>query len=44
MTNEEIIEELELMRKYNYTLAPMEVFDRAIKALKEAQMEGEEND
>jgi len=33
MTNEEVIKELELMRKFNYTLAPMEVFDLAIKAL-----------
>lgn len=33
MTNKEVIKELELMRKFNYTLAPMEVFDIAIKAL-----------
>lgn len=35
MTNEEAIKELELMRKFNYTLAPMKVFDLAIKALEE---------
>ena len=35
MTNKEAIKELELMRKFNYTLAPMEAFDLAIKALEE---------
>lgn len=33
MTNEETIKEIENMRKFNYTLAPMEVFDKAISAL-----------
>lgn len=33
MTKEEAIKELENMRKFNYTLAPMEVFDMAIEAL-----------
>lgn len=33
MTNEEVIKELENMRKFNYTLAPDEVFNKAIKAL-----------
>lgn len=33
MTREEAIKELENMRKFNYTLAPMEVFDMAINAL-----------
>lgn len=35
MTNEEIIKELQNMRKFNYTLAPDEVFDKAIKALEQ---------
>ena len=34
MTNEEVIVEIENMRKFNYTLAPNEVFDLAIDALK----------
>ena len=34
MTNTEIIAELENMRKFNYTLAPDEVFEAAISALK----------
>ena len=33
MTREEVIKELENMKKFNYTLAPLEVFDMAIKAL-----------
>ena len=33
MTKEEAIKELENMKKFNYTLAPLEVFDMAIKAL-----------
>ena len=33
MTREEVIKELEKMKKLNYTLAPLEVFDMAIKAL-----------
>ena len=33
MTREEAIKELENMKKFNYTLAPLEVFDMAIKAL-----------
>lgn len=35
MTNKEAIKELELMRKFNYILAPIEAFDLAIKALEE---------
>lgn len=34
MTKEEAIVEIENMRKFNYTLAPNEVFDMAIEALK----------
>lgn len=33
MTNEEVIKELENMRKFNYTLAHDEVFNKAIEAL-----------
>ena len=33
MTTEEIIDEIENIRKFNYTLAPDEVFDKVIKAL-----------
>lgn len=35
MTDEEIIKEIENIRKFNYTLAPDEVFDRIISALSE---------
>lgn len=35
MTNAEIIAELKYIRRYNYTLAPEEVFYRAIEALSE---------
>jgi hypothetical protein len=35
MTKEEVIEEIENMRRFNYTLAPNEVFDIAIEAVKE---------
>ena len=35
MTNAEIIAELKYIRRYNYTLAPEEVFYRAIRALSE---------
>ena len=38
MTNKEAIKELEFMRKFNYTLAPVEVFDLAIKALEDRPM------
>ena len=34
MTREEAIKEIQNMRKFNYTLAPEEVFDMAIGALK----------
>ncbi len=34
MTKEEVIKELENMKKFNYTLAPLEVFDIAIRSLK----------
>jgi len=34
MTDEEIIKEIENIRRFNYTLAPDEVFDRAISTLK----------
>ncbi len=40
MTNEEVIREIENIRKFNYTLAPDEVFDRAISALKESRSKG----
>ena len=33
MTREEAIKEIKNMAKFNYTLAPTEVFDMAIKAL-----------
>jgi len=33
MTREEAIKEIENIKKFNYTLAPLEVFDMAIKAL-----------
>ena len=33
MTREEVIKKHEKMKKLNYTLAPLEVFDMAIKAL-----------
>ena len=33
MKTKEIINEIENMRKFNYTLAPMEVFDVAIKSI-----------
>lgn len=33
MTKEEVIKELENMKKFNYTLAPLEVFDMAIRSL-----------
>ena len=39
MTDEEIIKEIENIRKFNYTLAPDEVFDRAISAIKESKGE-----
>ena len=35
MTIDEIIAEINNMRKFNYTLAPDEVFEMAIKALKQ---------
>ena len=35
MTEKEVINELENMRKFNYTLAPDEVFAIAIEAVKE---------
>lgn len=37
MTTEEVIKELNNMRKFNYTLAPEEVFDKAISALKDKE-------
>jgi hypothetical protein len=37
MTDEEVIKEIENIRKFNYTLAPDEVFDRAIAAIKECK-------
>ena len=40
MTNKEAIKELENMRNYNYTLAPTEVFDMAIKALEQEPKTG----
>lgn len=33
MTNKDAIEELKNMAKFNYTLAPIEVFEMAIQAL-----------
>ena len=35
MTREEAIKEIKNMAKFNYTLAPTEVFDMAIKALEQ---------
>ena len=35
MTDKEIILEIEDMRKFNYTLAPDEVFNRAIQAIQQ---------
>ena len=35
MTNAEVIRELRNMERFNYTLAPKEVFDKAIEALEE---------
>lgn len=40
MTNEEVIREIENIRKFNYTLAPDEVFDRVMSALKESRPKG----
>ena len=37
MTTAEIIRELNNMRKFNYTLAPEEVFDKAISALRDRE-------
>ena len=34
MTKEEVIKELENMKKFNYTLAPLEVFNMAIRSIK----------
>ena len=39
MTTSEIIKEIENMRKYNYTLAPDEVFDTAIESIIIAETE-----
>ena len=39
MTKGKAVKELENMRKFNYTLAPMEVFDMAIRALEQEPCE-----
>lgn len=39
MTTNEIIKEIETMRKFNYTLAPDEVFDTAIESIVRADAE-----
>ena len=41
MTDEEVIKEIENIRRFNYTLAPDEVFDRAISALSENKRDPE---
>lgn len=43
MTREEAINEIKNMAKFNYTLAPMEVFDMAIKALEQMPCEDATN-
>jgi len=39
MTREEAIREIQNMAKFNYTLAPAEVFDMAIKSLEQEPCE-----
>ena len=43
MTREQIIKELRNMQHYNYTLAPNEVFEMAIEALKSEPKHGRWN-
>lgn len=40
MTRELAIKELENMKEFNYTLAPLEVFDMAIKVLEQEPRKG----
>ena len=43
MTTEEVIKEVLNMKKFNYTLAPDEVFDRILKTLRREKAWEEDN-